>query len=217
MNTKNEKQIKKRSEQERSQETKLKILEAALSEFASSGFEGVSVRVIASRAGVNHTLISHHFGSKEALWKATAEWVFERYDRLSKERIMALKGIEPHAMIRVLLRNFIEFCAIVPDFNRFMVQANQKGSERLNWLADRFLTSGSEAELSILRQAQELGLIPQGNGLHIRYLFIGAATSIFTFAPEFERLSGEDAFSDEVIERHVDYVLMLFSDKNSLG
>ena len=63
----------KRAEQERSLQTKNKILSAALSEFASTGFDGVSTRAIAKKAEVNHTLISHHFGSKEALWKATAK------------------------------------------------------------------------------------------------------------------------------------------------
>ena len=73
LNVSKEKKPVERAEQERSLQTKNKILSAALSEFASTGFNGVSTRVIAKRAGVNHTLISHHFGSKEALWKATAK------------------------------------------------------------------------------------------------------------------------------------------------
>ena len=216
MNIKIEKKPKKRSEQERSQLTKSKILDAALSEFASSGFEGVSTRMIAGRAGVNHTLISHHFGNKEALWKATAEWVFEDYNQLSIERQKALRGVEPHAMMHALLRNFIEFGAKKPDFHRFMMQANLSDSNRLSWLVDRFLRSGAEAELLIFQHAQDLGLMPKGDSLHIRYLFIGAATSIFTFAPEFALLSGTDPFSDDLIERHVNYMITLFCDNEYL-
>lgn len=206
----------KRSEQVRTQETKSKILEAALTEFAGSGFDGVSTRAIASKAGVNHTLISHHFGSKDALWKATAEWVFDTYTKQFFERREALNGVEVHAMIRTLIKNFIEFCAKFPDFHRFMMQANQGDPERLNWLTYRFLKSGSDAELGILQQAQELGLMPKGDSLHIRYLFIGAATSIFTFAPEFTRLSGKDPFSSTILEQHIDYLTRLFSENNSL-
>ena len=212
-----EKNTKKRSEQERSHETKLKILNIALNEFASSGFEGVSIRVIATRAGVNHTLISHHFGNKEALWKATAEWAFGIYDKKFMERREALKKVETYEMIRVLIKEFVEFCAKYPDFHRFMLQANQSDTKRLNWLTDRFLRSGADAELGVLQQAQELGLMPQGDSLHIRYLFIGAATSIFIFAPEFSRLSGTDPFSEDIMEQHVKYLLSLFSDKTTLN
>lgn len=216
MNNSVEKKPVKRSEQGRAQETKSKILEAALTEFANSGFNGVSTRAIANKAGVNHTLISHHFGSKDALWKATAEWVFDTYTKQFFERREALNGVEVHAMMRVLIKDFIEFCAKLPDFHRFMMQANQGDSERLNWLTDRFLKSGADAELGILQQAQELGLMPKGDCLHIRYLFIGAATSIFTFAPEFTRLSGKNPFSDAMLEQHIDYLTRLFSENNSL-
>lgn len=207
---------KKRSEQRRSQETRSKILKAALVEFASSGFEGVSVREIAARAGVNHTLISHHFGGKEALWKAIAEWVFKNYNKQSLDRKNALKGLEPSVLIRILLKDFIEFSAKFPDFYRFMMQANQNDSERLNWLVDRFLRKGADDELSIIKQAQDLGLMPEGDSLHMRYLFIGAATSIFTFAHEFSRLTGKDSFSDSMIDQHVNYVLALFNQNNSI-
>lgn len=210
------KTLQKRSEQGRSQETKSKILSAALIEFSRSGFDGVSTRAIANKAEVNHTLISHHFGSKDALWKATAEWVFDTYTQQFFKRREALDGVEAHAMIRVLIKDFIEFCAKLPDFHRFMMQANLGDCERLNWLIDRFLKPGSDAELGILKQAQALELMPKGDCLHLRYLFIGAATSIFTFAPEFTRLSGNNPFSDAMLEQHIDYLIKLFSENHSL-
>src|SRR6266576_3725569 len=52
---------------ERSRE---RILEAALEEFAANGFAGARVDAIARRAGLNKQLISHHFGGKEALYRA---------------------------------------------------------------------------------------------------------------------------------------------------
>lgn len=44
------------------------ILEAALALFARHGFEGASIRAIASTAGVDPALIRHFFGDKEALF-----------------------------------------------------------------------------------------------------------------------------------------------------
>ncbi len=39
---------------------------------------GFTFRAVAAEAGVNHTLINHHFGSMQALLVATTEWVVER-------------------------------------------------------------------------------------------------------------------------------------------
>lgn len=52
---------------ERSRE---RILDAALHEFAAHGYSGARVEAIASRAGLNKQLISHHFGGKRCLYDA---------------------------------------------------------------------------------------------------------------------------------------------------
>ena len=201
----------KRAEQERSLQTKNKILSAALSEFASTGFDGVSTRAIAKKAEVNHTLISHHFGSKEALWKATAKLCFEIYSEHNFEKRRNMQDAEAPILVKVLLKDFIKFCANYPDIHHFLIQANQGDSERLDWFVENYLRTIYDEELDIIRRAQKLGLAPQGDSMHIRYLLLGAATSIYTFAPQFARLSGKDPFSDEFIEQHVDYVLTLFT------
>ena len=201
----------KPAEQERSLQTKNKILLAALTEFASTGFDGVSTRAIAKKAEVNHTLISHHFGSKEALWKATAKLCFEIYSEHNFEKRRNMQDAEARTLVKVLLKDFIKFCANYPDIHHFLIQANKGDSERLDWFVENYLRTIYDEELDIIRRAQKLGLAPQGDSMHIRYLLLGAATSIYTFAPQFARLSGKDPFSDEFIEQHVDYVLTLFT------
>ena len=52
---------------ERSRE---RILDAALTEFADHGYAGARVEAIASRAGLNKQLISHHFGGKRGLYRS---------------------------------------------------------------------------------------------------------------------------------------------------
>lgn len=51
-----------------------RILDAALEEFATRGYEAASTNLIASKAGVAKGLVFHHFGSKERLLEA----VFDR-------------------------------------------------------------------------------------------------------------------------------------------
>src|SRR5262249_60740681 len=63
---------------QRGEETRLRILEAALELFAASGFEGASTRTIAERAGVNLPAIQYYFGSKEGLYRAVVEQISQQ-------------------------------------------------------------------------------------------------------------------------------------------
>lgn len=49
------------------------VIEAAGELFSRHGFDGVSLRDIAKKAGVNHGLIHRHFGSKENLRRQTMQ------------------------------------------------------------------------------------------------------------------------------------------------
>ena len=53
------------------------ILEAARDEFARRGFDVVTVRQIAARAGVDPAMITHHFGSKQQLFLAALDVSFD--------------------------------------------------------------------------------------------------------------------------------------------
>lgn len=52
-----------------------RIVQAALREFADSGFDGASIRGIASRAGVSPALVQHHFGTKARLREECDQYV----------------------------------------------------------------------------------------------------------------------------------------------
>ncbi|MEV0007714.1 TetR family transcriptional regulator [Streptomyces sp. NPDC051840] len=49
------------------------ILEQAMSLFGEAGYRGASLRVIATRCGISHTGLLHHFPTKEALLLAALE------------------------------------------------------------------------------------------------------------------------------------------------
>lgn len=53
-----------------SEKTRKKILSAAQDLFAKKGFAAASISMIADKARINQSLIYHHFGNKEGLWKA---------------------------------------------------------------------------------------------------------------------------------------------------
>ncbi|MBU0926380.1 MAG: TetR/AcrR family transcriptional regulator [Spirochaetes bacterium] len=51
------------------------LVEAAADLFSEAGVDGVSVRQIADRAGVNHGLVHRHFGSKDELARRVGEFL----------------------------------------------------------------------------------------------------------------------------------------------
>src|SRR3989442_254727 len=55
------------------QDTREAILAAAREVFAERGFDGASIRAIATSAGVDPALVHHYFGTKDELFLATVE------------------------------------------------------------------------------------------------------------------------------------------------
>lgn len=78
---------RQRAPSKRSLETRARIWDAAESLFAERGFDGASMRDIAKTADVPVGLVTHHGGSKEALF---ASVVGRRAEELSEARTNAL-------------------------------------------------------------------------------------------------------------------------------
>ncbi len=57
------------------QDTRTRLVQTALSIFARRDFDAVSVREIVDLAGANIAAVSYHFGGKEGLYLATAEFL----------------------------------------------------------------------------------------------------------------------------------------------
>ncbi|PIP01102.1 CerR family C-terminal domain-containing protein [Pleomorphomonas carboxyditropha] len=71
--------------------TREKLLLAALELFGRYGFEGISTRKLAERAGVNLQAINYYFGNKRGLYNAVADYLIERLQmRLGERRRMVL-------------------------------------------------------------------------------------------------------------------------------
>ena len=57
--------------------TRDRILAAAADLFAERSFDGATTREIAARAGVTQPLLNYHFRSKDELWRAAVDSLFE--------------------------------------------------------------------------------------------------------------------------------------------
>ncbi len=61
------------------EETRQRILDAALKAFGEASFRSVTTRKIAEAAGVSLPTLQYYFGDKEGLYRACAEAIVERY------------------------------------------------------------------------------------------------------------------------------------------
>ncbi|WP_282175937.1 TetR/AcrR family transcriptional regulator [Vibrio nereis] len=63
------------------EQTKCAILRVATELFCELGYERVSLRNISEKVGVSHSLIRHHFGSKEKIWHAISDGLHKYMER----------------------------------------------------------------------------------------------------------------------------------------
>ena len=87
-------------------DTRAAIVEAALFCFSEHGFDGTSIRMIAKRAGRPLSLIGHHFGGKEGLYREVFRSLF---NPLSTARFKAEEESSPEPRTRAeAVRQFRE-------------------------------------------------------------------------------------------------------------
>jgi AcrR family transcriptional regulator len=62
------------------------LLRAVVDVVAHKGLRGLTYRAVAEAAGVNNTLVAHHFGSRDALIAAALQWASEQSIAASRLR-----------------------------------------------------------------------------------------------------------------------------------
>ena len=94
--------------------TRERILAAALDLFSEQSFEGATTREIAARAGVTQPLLNYHFSSKDELWRAAVDGLFDELDRGAAGPGRGVAGRRRADGARLVVREFIYFSAPTP-------------------------------------------------------------------------------------------------------
>lgn len=190
------------------------VLSKATEVFAERGFDGASLREIAKRADVrNVSIINYHFGSKEDLWRAAITRLGDKLTTRFTDLSGVLRDVTGNQLLKAYMRQFIYFTAENPDFHRVIAQEMCAQSERTAWLVNHLLDPLHQFFESSLplpeSENARLSKIPIPN---LTSLFIGAATTYFFHASQMKIQYDVDPFSQEEIEKHVEYVNKLFFD-----
>ena len=128
---------------EQREQTRARIIEAAVESFAELGFDASSTREIAGRAGVTQGLLTYHFASKDELWRAAADQIFGAFDDLP-ERPAPSAGVDDDTA-REAIRSYVRFAAHHPELFAFVVDASRRDDDRLRWLVETHLQARYDA------------------------------------------------------------------------
>ncbi|MDR3517765.1 MAG: CerR family C-terminal domain-containing protein [Azospirillaceae bacterium] len=77
----------------RGDETRSKIIIAALEVFGTSGFDGASTRLLADKAGVNLPALQYYFDGKEGLYLACADYIADQLEARLGARIQHIDAV----------------------------------------------------------------------------------------------------------------------------
>lgn len=199
-------------------ETPERILAAALDAFSQDGFEGARTRDIAARAKVTLGLVQYHFGTKDALWKASVERAFADLERGFEALLKDPRAGDVRWVLQSMIRGHVRFVALNTAFVRIMHDEGKRRGPRMRWLADRYVGPFFDKITPIIARAQECGILLGGvDPAHFVYAFIGATSTIFHQSEECRRITGMDPGSEGMIEAQTRMVESLFLGPAGLG
>jgi AcrR family transcriptional regulator len=101
----------------RGEETRARIVSAAMRLFGEKGYEGASTRDIAAAAGVNAPALQYYFDNKEGVFRACVEFIAESaWDSLSTSVLEAERLIAEDAGDEVLIDAYCDLQARAAEF-----------------------------------------------------------------------------------------------------
>lgn len=166
------KALPRRTQQERTEETRSRLLKAAEKIFFRDGFEAAKLEEIASRAGYTRGAFYANFESKEDLFIAMLEK--EALDRLTDVRAV-IGNLQPHgAKLAALRKHMLEslqdhvWAVLFTEFRLFALRRPELKTKLANMhrrifaaatttLAEVFDSTGKKLPMSALALAVSLG------------------------------------------------------------
>lgn len=206
-----------RRPQARAEATRSALLDAALHEFSAHGFAGASTRRIATAAGTRQPQINYYFDTKESLWRAAVDYLFERLETSIAAHRSELP--DPHGdrdEFAATIRAFVYAVAGLPELHRIMVQEATIESGRLDWIVEHHTRPWFDRLTAQWQRLRAEGVVAQIDETVLYYTLVGAASLPYVNAPE-ARLLGHDTLQPWFIEAHADALVAMLLGGASVG
>lgn len=190
-------------------QTRAEILEAALELFADRGFDAVSLREIAQRAGTTHGLIRHHFGSKELVWEAVVDTADRTYVAAGLPAVSAAATMsDPAEALDILLRAIVRATVAHPEFARLLLGESVRGGPRLRQILDK-LAPLRAALRPVVRSLRKSGRLQEFDVDELLLFALLYGVGRFAASELTAELTGRTSASTRIADRHTDRLLRL--------
>ncbi|MGH8530032.1 MAG: TetR/AcrR family transcriptional regulator [Nevskiales bacterium] len=179
-----------------------RLLRAGLSLFAERGYDGTSVRALATEAGVSFGLIRKYFGSKDGLRDAVEEFVLDELEKFYKDSYQGVYRSAAAQAERAV--QFIEHDRDVLRYLRFAFINPQKSTQQLfnRYFAVFQKKVGALAEQGQLGAGADLRWAP----FILMFLQLGP----LIVEPFARRVLGQSIYAPEILgDRQRAYMTML--------
>lgn len=167
---------------------KAKIIAAAKAHFALRGVDGASTREIAKEAGVAQSLLLYHFATKEDLWKAVVDHLFETADKVINPD-GALWELPPRQLLENYIDGFVTFCSQDADLHRLITLNGRKKGPRLDWVVETYQREAFNRLRRAIVTGQKEGWIKQADPTLLYYAILSIAGTTYSTQPEIKRLA----------------------------
>jgi len=182
-----------------SPETKERILQAALKEFAEQGFSGARMEAIARKADINKAMLFYYFSSKENLYRTVLFGVFsEIFGEIGR---FISQPLTPALLLEKFPEIYIHFIARHPDLVRIMVfdliHNPENVTAAMSEITHERMAFQPHPLLEMIPEWHRQGLTSEADPLHFMMNIV--ALSIFSFVgkPMVEAVSGIQVKDDD--------------------
>jgi len=182
------------------EETKERILQAAIREFSEGGFDGARMEGIAREAGVNKAMLFYYFSSKKELYKTVIVQAIGAL--LSEMRNAFADGATPEKLIENIPRVYISFLSshpyVVKIVGRELTHRPEHIQELLGELVEKSGIGGFKHFLfETFRGWVERGLVREESPEHFMINIISLSLFSFIALPMIEIMAGKEVTRDE--------------------
>jgi TetR/AcrR family transcriptional regulator len=191
-------------------DTRDRVLQVAQALFAERGYRGTSLRDIAKRIGIKAPSLLHHFPSKQQLYIAVLDRMFQSIEDAANAIAWAKENRQER--MRQAIADAIDFMVARPDFVRllWMEMADESGVGR-QVLKRRLPPLFSTAVNFIFRGQREGEFRPEVDPNHFMWSLNSITIGFFTTAAMLKRLWGVNLLESAVIERRKHEVIDMVS------
>jgi TetR/AcrR family transcriptional regulator len=190
-----------------------RLLRAATDAFAEHGYEGASLRVIADNAGVSFQLIAYYFGSKEELWVATVDFLYERYLETGKSLGFTSSGNLAEQFrnhLRLLLTDALQR----PQYRKISIQEYLADSPRYHHvILPKIKHLYEDLALPYFKEVVRLGIVERFTAEELGLLWSSITQNNIVFSHWIELLLGLPAGSPKSVERQVDLMFAILTER----